>query len=187
MDQPSRLTRRDALHLLAAGSAAALVPALALRPDRASAAVSWCRTDPLFQVGTKQVDVTIGTYDTMFTDAVAPVQIILWTPLNVPVNLLWSDDGFGFGYDITYAVDPTLKGGKDNPQVRVQVMAPATTSIPVSVYYSTMTGDKKLEFRSSEHAGASNQFIVVSDVQKVVTSTVSTSSYTPTPVPVKSK
>ena len=187
MDQPVHLTRRDALRLLVAGSAAALVPPLALRPEPASAARVWCRTDPLFQVGTKYVDVTIGTYDDMFASAVAPVQIVLWTPLNVPVRLLWSDNGFGYGYNVTYAPDPALKGGKDNPQVRVQVMAPAMTSIPVSVYYSTLTSTKKQEFRSTEHAGASNQFVVVSDVQKVATSTVSTSSYAPTPVPVKSK
>lgn len=191
MTQLASLSRRSVLRLIAAGSAAALVPAAARRPEPASAARVWCRTDPLFQVGTKYVDVTIGTYDDMFAAAVGAVQIILWTPHDVPVRLIWADNGFGYGYAITYAVDPNLKGTKDNPQVRVDVLAPATTQIPVSVYYSTLTSGKQMEFRSSEHAGESNQLISVYDVQKVVTSTVSTSSTTtvatptPTPAPVK--
>lgn len=167
MDRRPRLSRRDALRLIAGGSALALAPAL-LRPEPVGATRVWCRTDPLFQVGYKLVDVTIGTYDDMFLSATGPVQIVLTTPPGVPVRLLYADNGFGYGYAISYATDPALTGGMTNPQVHVQVVAPSTEALPVSVYYSTLTAvTKRLEFRSTEHVALANELVTVLDVQTV--------------------
>ncbi len=189
MDQPTprgtrRMTRRDTLRLFAAGSAAVLAPALLGRPESASAARVWCRADPLFQVGNKLVDVTIGTYDDMFAMATGPVQIVLTTPPGVAVRLVYADNGFGFGYAISYATDAALVGGLANPQVHVQVTAPATEALPVSVYYSTLTAvTQRLEFASTEYVGVANQAVAVLDVQAVPVAPAETPAPAKTPVP----
>ena len=153
------MTRRSFGRMLGLGAAAAVAPTVAFGPADAGARRVWCRAAPLFLVGTEVVDVTVGSQFEMFTTATGPVKIKLTTPVGVTATHLVSDLGFGRGYDVSFATDRALKGGKTNPQIRVEVMAPSAADLPVSVYYTRIGVLGKIELRSVETQGRSNAWI----------------------------
>ena len=158
------INRRSFGRMLGIGAAAAVVPTVAFGPADAGASRVWCRTDPLFLVGGKVVDVTIGSQFEMFATATGPVRIKLTTPVGVTATHLLSDFGFGhgYGYDISYATDAALKGGQLSPQVRVDVLAPSAADLPVSVYFTRIGVLGQIELKSSETQGRSNAWVAAS-------------------------
>lgn len=158
-DIPAAISRRSFGRMLGLAAVAAAIPAVALGPSEAGAGRVWCRTDPLFLVGGKVVDVTIGSQVEMFSTATGPVSIRLTTAPGVPVQYLVSDLGFGRGYAVTYATDATLKGGQLAPEVRVDVMAPSAADLPVSVSFTRIGLLGQIELRSVETQGRSNQWV----------------------------
>ena len=159
MHADTLINRRSFGRMLGLGAAAAVVPTVAFGPADAGASRVWCRADPLFLVGGKVVDVTVGSQFEMFATATGPVRIKLTTPVGVEATHLVSDFGFGHGYDITYATDAALKGGKLSPQVRVEVMAPSAADLPVSVYFTRIGALGQIEFKSVETQGRSNGWV----------------------------
>ena len=152
------INRRSFGRMLGLG-AAAIAPTIAFGPDTAHARRVWCRADPLFLVGTKVIDVTVGSQFEMYATETGPVKIKLTTPVGVKATHLLSDFGFGHGYQISYATDKALKGGTLSPQVRVEVMAPSGADLPVSVYYTRIGVLGRIELRSLETQGRSNAWI----------------------------
>jgi len=153
------MNRRSFGRMLGLGAAAAVVPTIAIGPADAGARRVWCRADPLFLVGGKVVDVTVGSQFEMFATATGPVRIKLTTPVGVKATHLLSDFGFGHGYDITYATDAALKGGQLSPQVRVEVLAPSAADLPVSVYFTRIGVLGQIELKSVETQGRSNAWV----------------------------
>ena len=122
------LSRRHALRLLAAASAAALVPARALRPMPASAARVWCRTDPQLLVDGLVANLYVsGLVDTTY-DTAGPIRIDVRVPLGVETAVLATDAGFGYGYDLRFVEDKGLKAAPKEVQVVAEVYVPATAA-----------------------------------------------------------
>ena len=152
-----RPTRRQVLPLL--GAAALAFPA-ALRAREAAAILTWCRTDPLFLVDDKLVDVTLASEAAMLAQATGPVRLVLTVPVGSTVTTLFVDAGFGHGYDIAFATAEDLKRTATGPQVRAAVLAPAAApDLPVRVYYTTLTKIGRVLFRSTAVDGWSNAWI----------------------------
>ena len=151
------MTRRSFGRLLGLGTAAAVVPTVAF--GSADAGRVWCRTEPLFLVGGKVVDVTIGSQLEVFATATGPVRIKLTTPVGVTATHLLPDFGFGQGYDITFATDAAFKGGRLSPQVRVEVLAPSAADLPVSVSFTRIGVLGQIEFKSVETQRRSNGWV----------------------------
>jgi len=153
------MNRRSFGRMLGLGAAAAVVPTVAFDPADVGARSVWCRTDPLFFVGGKVIDVTVGSQFEMFATATGPVRITLTTPVGVKATHLLSDFGFGHGYDITYATDAALKGGQLSPQIRVEVLAPSAADLPVLVSFTRLGVLGQIELKSVETQGRSNEWV----------------------------
>ena len=148
--------------ITALGAPALALPA-ALKMHEADAIVSWCRSDPLFQVDDNLVDVTVASDIAMLIQASGPVRLVLTVPSTSSVTLLFADRGFGYGYDISYETSPSFGKSSKGPRISAAVYAPATRDVlPVRVYYSTLTLDNKLLFRSTTVDGESNAWITAS-------------------------
>lgn len=153
----SMLNRRHALKLLAGGAIAA-APALHL-VNEASAGRTWCRADPLFSIGGYLFDVAISSDTQMLTTATGPVQITLTVPFGLPVETIYQDDGFGYGYDITINDSKNFEVKNKSLDLRVKIVAPATDKkLPVQLTVSSY--DKKCSVSQSVVAGYSNNRIV---------------------------
>ena len=153
------MNRRSFGRMMGLGAAVAVVPTFAFVPRDVGASRVWCRADPLFLVGTKVIDVTVGSQFEMFATATGPVKIKLTTPVGVSVTQLVSDFGFGDGYSITYATDKALEGGSPAPEVRVEVLAPSAADLPVSIFFTRIGALGKVELRSIETQGRSNAWV----------------------------
>jgi hypothetical protein len=140
MSEPApvpRPTRRDALRLLLAGAALALVPAA--RPRGASAARQWCRVDPVVRIGGHTAHVYVSAYVRNMRQArelaTGPTRIVVRVPAGVPCRLVACDDGFGFGYNVTFeaAGEAGAAGPPPGPiPVRVRALVPmADGAVPV--------------------------------------------------------
>lgn len=158
-DVPAALERGSFGRMLGLGAGAALLPTVAVGPDNAGATRVRCRTDPLFQVGTTVIGVTIGSQLEMYATATGPVRITLTTPEGMAVQRLVSDTGFGQGYEVVYTTNATLEGGMIGPSVRVEVMALSAADLPVSVSFARIGALGQVELRSTETQGRSNQTV----------------------------
>lgn len=118
------------------GASALVLPA-ALKVREAGAAVTWCRSDPVFLVDNKLVDVRVASALAMLQQASGPVQLVLTVPEGSMARTLYQDGGFGYGYDISFATSPTFVRSSQDPQVHAAVFAPAAgVPLPVRVSYT---------------------------------------------------
>lgn len=126
--------RRQALKLFA-GAAFAAVPALRAA-NEAAAGRTWCRLDPTFLVDGFVGNVYVsGELDTMY-DTTGPIQMLFRVPAGSYVELLSSDPGFGYGYDVSYDYSPDLKNDHKKIDIEIQVLVPALTDkLPIRVEF----------------------------------------------------
>lgn len=136
----------------------ALVASLVIGTPNASAGRTWCSKDPLFRVGSDVVDVTIASYTDMLTAATGPVKIVLTVPTGVTAAPYHVDDGFGYGYTITYATSSKLTNSATSMQVSVAVYAPASNgTLPVQVSVRSTSGPKQIYLASV--TGSANAWV----------------------------
>jgi hypothetical protein len=148
--------RRAGLGALLVALLATLVAGV---PD-ASAGRTWCSKDPLFQVGSDIVDVSIGSYTDMLTSATGPVKIVVTVPVGVTAKPFYIDSGFGYGYSISYATSSKLKDSTNSTQVSVAVYAPATDgTLPVQLDVRSTSGPKTIY--ESIATGTANAWVTV--------------------------
>jgi hypothetical protein len=99
-----------------------------------ASANGWCRTDPKIRVDGHVYNIYISVPDSDSAHAVvAATQVLITVPTGVDHELLGSDNGFGFGYNVVWIESPWMQSGNNGPSVKVSVFVPATRSIPVQV------------------------------------------------------
>jgi hypothetical protein len=99
-----------------------------------ASANGWCRTDPKIRVDGRVYNIYISLPDSDAAKAVVgPTQVQIYIPMGVSHSLLDTDDGFGFGYNVSWVEVSWLADGSHGPEVKVNVFVPATRSIPVQV------------------------------------------------------
>ncbi|MGI8476274.1 MAG: hypothetical protein ACR2OO_07900 [Thermomicrobiales bacterium] len=121
-NRPSSFNRRHLLRLAAAGSLAA-VPALGLVRS-SSAALRWCRLDPVFLIDGMVASVYVSSRQGSNVASTGPIQLIFAAPEQVSVELLSSDEGFGYGYDVQIVADPKLKSDDKQMDLAITVTVP---------------------------------------------------------------
>lgn len=106
--------------------------ALAMTIQSAAAGMGWCRTDPLLLVDGQAVDVVVsGPLDAPL-EVTGPTKIEVQVPKGVDAELIISDLGFGYGYDITIVETKKLKQKAFYNEVVVRTYVPANdSSMPV--------------------------------------------------------
>jgi hypothetical protein len=111
---------------------------LMLQVQSASAGISWCRTDPLISVNGKTGHVYVDSTEAMFGSATGPVVVEVLVPKGtlLTASAVPLDNGFGYGYTITFREDSRLAVRGNYVEVRVRVYAPALDgSLPVRVWF----------------------------------------------------
>jgi hypothetical protein len=93
--------------------------ALALQADTAPAAHSWCRRDPVFKIDDLGVDRYVSSDKTMTDAATGPVALVVSVPAGVALQLLASDNGFG--YAIATQPSTALKAAAPSLPVKIDV------------------------------------------------------------------
>lgn len=101
----------------------------------ASAARTWCARDPVIAIDGQIVDIRVWSYLEMDAAATGPVQIVIAIPAGKSGKVLATDQGFGYGYAISFQASKQLKVRPDGSyQIKVAVYAPATDkTLPVRV------------------------------------------------------
>jgi hypothetical protein len=127
-----RLSRRALLGRV--GAAATLAAASQVPFARwTEAGVRWCQIDPLIQVGDKTARLYVASAEEMLARAVAPVTVLFMIPAGLNYALLDSDAGFGYGYNVSFAVNAGMRTGQSIP-VQVGLVCPSwDSSLPVRV------------------------------------------------------
>ena len=101
----------------------------------AQAGVTWCRADPIFSVNGKIAHVYVSTYHENLNKAMAPTRVKITVPAGASTKLLYMDNGFGYGYDVTFHQSRSLSVTSSGTQVKVEVYVPATKRQPVIVEF----------------------------------------------------
>lgn len=159
MTRSPSFTRRAALRLLAPLAMALM---LVLQVSSASAGLGWCRTDPLITVNGKTGHVYVDSSAEMFTSATGPIKIEVLVPVGAIASAVPLDNGFGFGYTITFVEDARLAARGSFSEVRVNAYAPASNgSLPVRVTFHA--DDPSLT--DSVKTGSANQWILTGAVR----------------------
>jgi hypothetical protein len=129
----AHLDRRHALRLLG-GAALAAIPAVRLAGD-AAAGRSWCRVDPTFRVDGLVGNVYVaGELDRAY-DTTGPIQLWFRAPAGSTIELLASDPGFGYGYDIYHIETAELKSDHKKIEIEIEVVVPARSELPIRVEF----------------------------------------------------
>jgi hypothetical protein len=133
----NQLTRRHALKLMS-GAMLAAAPALKLTAD-ASAGIGWCRADPHISVGGRETNIYVERDASMPNITTGPIELTITVPAGSAPRVLSSDNGFGYGYDVTFVEASNLNDGAIKIQCRVPApdnsMLVQLTSVPVDPDY----------------------------------------------------
>lgn len=102
-----------------------VILALAIATQGAAAGREWCRTDPVLLIDETLVDITVSGPLTAPLQVTGPTKITLLVPSGVNADVLISDLGFGYGYEITIKEVKRLRQTIDHTEIEVQVYVPA--------------------------------------------------------------
>ena len=141
---------------------------LALQAQSVGAGIGWCSRDPIFELGGRRGHVYVEAPETMLDVANGPVRVDITVPKGVPVELLDTDDGFGWKpdpYDVRFHEhnewvienDRKDKNGDGYPsqfKIRIEVRAPTSlpTPLPVRVRFVTNDGTETIADGLSDNA-----------------------------------
>ena len=152
-----RLTRRQVIGVL--GGALVATGGMMQAPA-ASAARSWCRADPILSIGGHEAHINLYSWSEMFAAATGPIQVIVSVPEGDEgvVELLYADNGFGHGYELTIHVSDLATERSAGIDIVVEALAPAADdTIPVQLELVPVTTG----LPSKVHRGKANQWITM--------------------------
>ncbi len=100
----------------------------------ASAGVSWCRSDPIIMVDGQVANILVSKDANHKAKITGATLLVVEVPSGSDYRLIDMDNGFGFGYQITFVENSNLVSKNGFVEVRVKVMVPADdSSLPVRV------------------------------------------------------
>lgn len=147
---------------------APLVMALMLlvQAQSASAGIGWCRADPLVTVNGRTGHVYVDSTEAMYSSAKAPIKVEIRVPVGSITAAVPLDNGFGYGYTISFVEDASLniRGGINGgySEVRVNVYALAKDRrLPVRVTFHADSPD----LNDSVVEGTANEWILTGIVK----------------------
>ncbi len=127
---------------------------LALTAPGADAAIYWCKTDPVVDIGGQRAHVWVSGVEGIQESVTGPTRVKISVPKGVDHQLIETDAGFGQGYDVRFVGDDDLRTTPRGIQIRVEVYVPAEDDIPVRVEV-TDRDDELLDGAT----GATNQWL----------------------------
>ena len=128
---------------------------LVLTAPSAEATLTWCRADPIVDIGGKRAHIWVSGVEGIQESVTGPTKVKIFVPKGVDRELIETDEGFGMGYDVRFVADDDLRVNGRGIQIRVEVYVPANDDIPVRVEI-TDRQDELLE----RTTGATNEWLV---------------------------
>jgi hypothetical protein len=122
-------------------SAMICVLALLVLAMPASASVRWCRTDPVVDFNGMTTNTYVSTYAEALHGAVTgPTKVVYRLPSGVKSRLRYTDNGFGYGYDVVFEYDKRMKVNPDGTiPVEILVHVPAGKPMPIIVEWEPVS------------------------------------------------
>jgi hypothetical protein len=129
-----------------------------LQASGAGAVIEWCRSDPVVEIGGEQMYVYLSGPVDLLDAATGPTVVEIQVPPGVPVTLVSTDQGFGYGWDVRFAESADLNVTGRGTKVRVGAYVPADTAVPVLVNMQVTDGSGAVLF---EFLGTTNRQLTV--------------------------
>jgi hypothetical protein len=102
-----------------------------LHASGADATIEWCRSDPVVDIDGQQIYVYLSGPVDLLEAATGPNVVEIQVPPGVPVTLVSTDQGFGYGWDVRLVESVSLNGNDRGISVRVRTYVPANIDLPV--------------------------------------------------------
>lgn len=102
-----------------------------LQPQSAGAVLDWCKSDPVLDIGDKRAHVYVSGPNDLLGAVTGPTVVEITVPVGVPVHIVSTDEGFGYGWDVRVAESDTLRVAKQGIEVRVRTYVPTTATLQV--------------------------------------------------------
>ena len=112
-------------------SLVALAAVLAVMATPAGATIGWCKKDPIVDIGGIRTHVYVSSLESILDSATGPTDVVITVPKGVATDLIGTDDGFGYGYNVRFKKSGDLKTTNRGIQIEVEVEVPATDELPV--------------------------------------------------------
>jgi hypothetical protein len=118
---------------------ALLFVALAAQLQPATASIGWCKTDPKISVGGHIAHIYISSPTDILNSALGPTKVVVTVPTGYAASaeVLYQDNGFGFGYEVSFVESSDLTVDRNgNIQILATIKVPALvigTSVKVEL------------------------------------------------------
>ncbi len=103
-----------------------------LNGQSAGAILEWCKSDPVLDIGGKRAHVYVSGPGDLLNAVTGPTVVEITVPTGVPVQIVSTDQGFGYGWDVRITESDQLRVAKQGIEVRVRTYVPATATLPVT-------------------------------------------------------
>jgi hypothetical protein len=125
----------------------------------ATASVRWCRTDPVVDFNGMTTHTFVSTYaEALHATVTGPTKVVYRVPAGVKPRLRYTDNGFGYGYDVVFEYDKKMKVNPDGTiPVEIRVHVPAGRPMPVVVEWQPASTGAV----TASAKGTTNKWIVV--------------------------
>ena len=119
-------------HLLVRGPLVGLLAVLFLiNAQSAGAIITWCKSDPIVEIDGKRMHVYVSGPTDLLAEVTGPTMVEIQVPTGVPVSLVSTDPGFGYGWDVRFAESDKLRVTERGIEVRVSTYVPANVTVKV--------------------------------------------------------
>lgn len=109
---------------------ALLALVLAAQAQSAAAGISWCKTDPKIDVGGHVAHIYIYSPNDILDSAVGPNEVVVAVPPGYAptAQVLYMDNGFGFGHRVSFVESGDLKADRRGIQILVSILVPSSAN-----------------------------------------------------------
>lgn len=111
----------------------ALVLLALLTTNQVNASIVWCKADPTVSIDGRVIDINVYSTEEILTHATGPTTVRIKVPTGVSTELIAEEEGFGFGWNVSFEEDDDLRVTKKGAETKVIVVVPSRGGLPAKV------------------------------------------------------
>lgn len=125
----------------------AVLAALAAPP--VTAGLGWCQKDPIVDIGGKRAHVWVSSPMEILDVVSGPTKVVIAVPEGVDTELIATDEGFGYGYNVRFVESDELRITGRGIEIEASAFVPSHGELPVRVEI-TDRKDNRLDLATGE-------------------------------------
>ena len=125
-----------------------------LNTPGAAAIPTWCKTDPIVDIGGKRAHIYVSSHDAILGSVAGPTKVRIAVPVGVATELIGTDEGFGEGYDVEFVESDQLRQNEGSIPVVVDAFVPSGLDLPVKVEIT-----EGRDLNRGRSVGATNEWV----------------------------